>query len=117
MAREAAGLLQELLLRRLHLLVSRLFSMAEDGLLRSAMGLWVFALGGFHEEVLGSLLHVATSLMPVLMHMDPDVVARGLGTLNTYQILEGLWDRVVPCNSSLHELMMWRMIPMARWGA
>ena len=38
------------------------------------------------EEVWDSLLHLTTSPIPVLMCMDPDLAAEGLGMRGTYQI-------------------------------
>ena len=87
---------QQLLLKRIHLLVTRLFATAEDWRLEGAMGTWVDALGELEEWVWDSLLHLTTSPIPVLMRTDPSLAAKGLGRLGAYEIPAELWHRVVP---------------------
>ena len=87
---------QQLLLKRIHLLVTRLFATAEDWRLEGAMGTWVDALGELEEGVWDSLLHLTTSPSPVLMRTDPSLAAKGLGRLGAYDIPAELWHRVVP---------------------
>ena len=84
---------QQLLLKRIHLLVTRLVSTAEDWRLEGTVETWVGALG---EEVWDSLLHLTTSPIPVLMRTDPSLAAKGLGRLGAYAIPADLWPRVVP---------------------
>ena len=87
---------QQLLLKRMHLLVTRLFSTAEDWHLEGTMETWVGALGELGEVVWDSLLHLTTSPIPVLMRIDPSLAAKGLGRLGAYEIPADLWHRVVP---------------------
>ena len=87
---------EQLLLKRMHLLVIRLFSTAEDWRLELAMETWVGALGELGEEIWDSLLHLTTSPIPVLMRTDPSLAAKGLGRLGAYEIPADLWHRIVP---------------------
>ena len=87
---------QQLLLKRMHLLVTRLFSTAEDWRLEGFMETWVGALGELEEGVWDCLLHLTTSPIPVLMRTDPSLAAKGLGRLGAYEIPAHLWHRVVP---------------------
>ena len=87
---------QQLLLRRMHLLVIRLFSTVEDWRLELAMETWVGALGELGEEIWDSLSHLTTSPIPVLMRTDPSLAAKGLGRLGAYEIPADLWHRIVP---------------------
>ena len=87
---------QQLLLKRTHLLVTRLFSNAEDWRLEGAMATWVDALGELEEGVWDSHLHLTTSPIPVLMRTDLSFAAKGLGRLGAYEIPVALRHRVVP---------------------
>ena len=87
---------QQLLLKRMHLLVTRLFSTTEDWRLEGTMETWVGALGELEEGVWDSLLHLTTSPIPVLMRTEPSLAAKGLGRLGAYEIPADLWHRVVP---------------------
>ena len=74
------------------------FPMAKDWRLQSAVVVRLSSLGEWKEQVWDSLLHVSTSPVPSLMRTDPDLVAKGLGTLGAYQNPNDLWGRVVPPN-------------------
>ena len=87
---------QQLLLKRMHLLITRLFSTAEDWRLEGTMETWVGALGELGEGVWDSLLYLTTSPVPVLMRTDPSLAAKGFGRLGAYEIPADLWHRVVP---------------------
>ena len=87
---------QQLLLKRMHLLVIRLFSTAEDWRLELAIETWVGALEELGEEIWDSLLHLTTSPIPLLMRTEPSLAAKGLGRLGAYEIPADLWHRIVP---------------------
>ena len=87
---------QQLMLKRMHLLVTRLFSTAEDWRLEGTMETRVGALGELREEAWDSLLRLTTSPILVLMRTDPSLAAKGLGRLGAYEITADLWHRVVP---------------------
>ena len=71
---------QQLLLRHLHLLVSRLFSTAEDWRLLSAMEVWVASLDELSEQVWESLLHLTTCPIPVHAY-GPGPCGQGAGQI------------------------------------
>ena len=43
-------------------------------------------------------MHLSTSPVPLLGKMDPQLVARGLGTIGNYEISDVLWHELAPVN-------------------
>ena len=87
-----------LLMRRIELFVDRLFRVAEDFALVSALDVICLALCEFAEAAWEALLHLNTSPKPSLAAVVPEVVQRGLGAVGSYPIPDDLWREVVPAD-------------------
>ena len=87
-----------LLLQRIELFVDRVFRVAEDFALGSALDVICLALCEFAEPAWEALLHLNTSPKPSLAAVVPEVVQRGLGAVGSYRIPDGLWREAVPAD-------------------
>ena len=87
-----------LLMQRIELFVDRIFRVAEDFALVSALDVICLALCEFAEAAWEALLHLNTSPKPSLAAVVPEVVQRGLGAVGSYPIPDGLWREVVPAD-------------------
>ena len=87
-----------LLLQRIELFVDRVFRVAEDFALGSALDVICLALCESAEPAWEALLHLNTSPKPSLAAVVPEVVQRGLGAVGSYRIPDGLWREVVPAD-------------------
>ena len=87
-----------LLMQRVGLFVDRLFRVAEDFALVSALDVICLALCEFAEAAWEALLHLNTSPKPSLAAVVPKVVQRGLGAVGSYPIPDDLWREVVPAD-------------------
>ena len=87
-----------LLLQRIELFVDRVFRVAEDFALGSAVDVICLALCEFAESAWKALLHLNTSPKPSLAAVVPEVVQRGLGAVGSYRIPDSLWREVVPAD-------------------
>ena len=85
-----------LLLQRIESFVDRVFRVAEDFALGSALDVICLALCEFAEPAREALLHLNTSPKPSLAAVVPEVVQRGLGAVGSYRIPGSLWRGVVP---------------------
>ena len=87
-----------LLLQRIELFVDRVFWVAEDFALGSALDVIFLALCEFAEPAWEALLHLNTSPKPSLAAVVPEVVQRGPGAVGSYRIPDSLWREVVPAD-------------------
>ena len=86
------------LMQRIELFVDRLFRVAEDFALVSALDVICLAMCEFAEAAWEALLYLNTSPKPSLAAVVPEVVQRGLGTVGSYPIPDDLWREVVPAD-------------------
>ena len=82
----------------IELFVDRLFRVAEDFALVSALDVISLALCEFAEAAWEALPHLNTSPKPSLAAVVPKVVQRGLGAVGSYPIPGDLWREVVPAD-------------------
>ena len=87
-----------LLMQRIELFVDRLFRVAEDFALVSALDVICLALCEFAEAAWEALLHLNTLPKPSLAAVVPEGVQRGLGAVGSYPIPGDLWREVVPAD-------------------
>ena len=87
-----------LLMQRIELFVDRVFRVAEDFALVSALDVICLALCEFAEAAWEALLHLNTLPKPSLVAVVPEVVQRGLGAVGSYPIPDSLWREVVPAD-------------------
>ena len=86
----------ELLFKRSHMFLERIFSTAEDFRLEEALPVLLQSFVDMREDAWEGLAHLATSPIPQLTRTDPTLAARGLGKMGSYVIPQGLWWELVP---------------------
>ena len=86
----------ELMFKRSHMFLERIFSTAEDFRLEEALPILLQSFAELREDAWEGLAHLATSPIPQLMRTDPTLAAKGLGKMGSYVIPQGLWRELVP---------------------
>ena len=78
--------------------MDRMFRVAEDFRLTTAMEVVDVALHKFAEAVWEALLHLNMSPKPSLAKVVPEVVQQGLGRVGSFLISNELWHEIVPAD-------------------
>ena len=85
-----------ILVKRLTLLVDRVFDTAEDFRLPTAAFNLVKAVQGLRRKDWRGLLHVTTSPTPRAGKENPEIPLNGLGPVGSHAIPQDVWERTVP---------------------
>ena len=86
----------ELMFKRSHMLLERIFSTAEDFRLEEALPVLLQSFAALQKDAWEGLAHLATSPIPQLTRSDPTLAAKRLGKMGSYVIPQDLWRELVP---------------------
>ena len=86
----------ELMFKRSHMFLERMFNTAEDFRLEDALPVLLRTFTELREDAWEGLAHLATSPIPQMARSDPTLVAKGLGKMGSYGIPQELWRKLVP---------------------
>ena len=86
----------ELVLKRSHMFLKRVFNMAKDFRLEEALPILLQSFTELREDAWEGLAHLATSPIPQMARCDPTLAAKGLGKMGSYVVPQELWRELVP---------------------